>query len=55
MKREFDFLVNEPELNYLNQRAIHYEDVQGKGFKFYLIIQRSITYIMYVFKQFSIT
>ena len=43
MKTEFSFLVNESEFNYLIQFAIHCEDMQGKGFKFYLIIQRNIT------------
>ena len=32
MKTEFNFLVNESELKYLIQLAIHYEDMQGKGF-----------------------
>ena len=32
MKTEFSFLVNESELNYLIQLAIHYEDMQGKWF-----------------------
>ena len=50
MNRKFNFLV----IGSSGSILIHYQDMQGKGFKFYLIIQGSSTYFIYVFKQFYI-
>ena len=51
INKRFDFLLNEPELNQLNQLFIRYQDIKGSGLIFYLNMQLSITHILYNFSS----